>query len=753
MTNNNKAHAEKDLFWKETGPDVARTYFILALVAVGIFMVFAIEDWFSHQSEIVPLYIAKAFVMVVLLGTAFMTRTRWGKMNGEILGLIGFFATFFVGVYHSYILQWIFMVSLVAIFCSFASASFMPWRPRYHIWVVFGSIASLIASIFVVGDTASWPPDHLVVAGSVFSLASIIIAYYTQQRRFALWKAERALNDQHQFLQIVLDSLTHPFYVINAQDYTVEMANTAANAEGRLGEIPCYHLIHGSDDVCDSDQCPCPLDEVRRSKQPVCVEHVRSDVTGQKNHYEVHGFPILDQDGEVIQMIEYALDINERVQAESQRQRLAATEERERIGRELHDDLGQVMSYIHMQTEAARARLKLGDSAATDQILEEVNQAAQEGHDSVRQHILGIRSQKTQPQHSDFLSAIESYLDVVRGRYNLEIELIAATNLRQTLQLEPTVETQALRVIQEGITNIYKHASANLVQVNMALDGDWLQIIIQDDGRGFSSDQEVEGHYGLQIMQERVESVNGQLEISSEPDVGTQVQVWVPRLLTTRSGEERSYPWRVLLADDHTLFLEGLGNMLRPYGIQVVGVANDGVEAEEMAADLKPDLILMDIHMPERDGLEATRIIKEQFPEIKIVMLTMAADDKLLMEALRNGASGYLLKSLPAPQFMSLLTDVMGGKVVVSPNLATQVLTALAQGDQQLTPATDSDDELTERQHEVLRCIAEGMNNKQIAGELYISESTVKYHIGQIMERLGLQTRHELIRYQIESDN
>jgi DNA-binding NarL/FixJ family response regulator len=119
--------------------------------------------------------------------------------------------------------------------------------------------------------------------------------------------------------------------------------------------------------------------------------------------------------------------------------------------------------------------------------------------------------------------------------------------------------------------------------------------------------------------------------------------------------------------------------MLRPHGLQIVGVAENGRQGEQLAVELQPDLILMDIHMPEQDGLETTRRIKEQFPQIKVVMLTMAADESLLLEALRHGASGYLLKNLPAAQFLTLLNEVMAGKTIVSPDLATQVLTIMAQ--------------------------------------------------------------------------
>ncbi len=459
---------------------------------------------------------------------------------------------------------------------------------------------------------------------------------------------------------------------------------------------------------------------------------------------------------ETEQNLEDKVEARTRELVESER-RLGALEERDRIGRELHDDLGQVMGYVHMQSEAALARLAQDDTVQARQILSDIDQAAQEAHDSVRQYILGIRTGKTQPAPADFWQALEAYLTLMQTRYGLQLQLQAPAELRATMQLDPVVETQVLRIIQEGLTNVYKHAQADQVELRFNLTDDWLTILLRDDGRGFEGAAGLKDgtHFGLQIMHERAEGVNGQLEVQSAPGAGTQLQIRVPCRLSARGGsDEPGYLWRVLLVDDHALFREGLSNMLRPHGIQIVGVADNGVAAETLATELQPDLILMDIHMPQRDGLEATRRIKSQFPQIKIVMLTVAAEEELLLQALRNGAAGYLLKNLPAPQFLSLLSDVMAGKIIVSPNLATQALTTLAQQESAAwAGSTPKLAALTDRQTEVLRCLGAGMSNRQIAEELFISENTVKYHVGQIMSRLGLQTRFELIRYQLDQES
>jgi DNA-binding NarL/FixJ family response regulator len=437
--------------------------------------------------------------------------------------------------------------------------------------------------------------------------------------------------------------------------------------------------------------------------------------------------------------------------AESQR-RLGAVEERERIGREIHDDLGQIMGYIQVQGEAAAARLRQDEPERAQTILMEMSAVAQEAHERVRQYILGIRTgQASRPV--DFWAALHAYLDLARERYDLLIELTADPALRADWRLTPAVETQLLRIVQEGITNVHKHAHATLVQIIFMLDGNWLTMILKDNGRGFDATETtpVAGeHFGLKIMQERAESVNGRWQISSTPGQGTQIYLQLP-CARPAITDEPTYAWRVMLVDDHALFREGLGNMLRPYGLQIVGTATNGREAEAQVAELQPDLILMDINMPEQDGLETTRRLKKRFPHLKIVMLTMAEDEAALLQALQYGASGYLLKNLPAAQFLSLLEDVMAGKTIIAPSLATQALTAMTQRENPVAGAP-ADDPLTPRQQEVLACLAQGMSNKQIADQLVISEKTVKYHVGQMLKRLDMETRYELIVYKLDQE-
>jgi DNA-binding NarL/FixJ family response regulator len=219
---------------------------------------------------------------------------------------------------------------------------------------------------------------------------------------------------------------------------------------------------------------------------------------------------------------------------------------------------------------------------------------------------------------------------------------------------------------------------------------------------------------------------------------------------------------RVLLADDHRLVIEGISNLLAVHGIEVVGIANDGLEAVVMAQQLSPDLILMDIRMPRCDGLSATRMIKAEQPELRIVMLTTSTEDQDLFEAVRSGACGYLLKSMSGEAFIAALHEAGQGIPPFSPGLAARLLDEFARlsraAEQVASPSRRDAEELaaqerleadglTERQAEVLRLVASGLIYKEVGEQLSLSERTVRFHMTQIMNRLHLYNRTQVLTY------
>ena len=211
---------------------------------------------------------------------------------------------------------------------------------------------------------------------------------------------------------------------------------------------------------------------------------------------------------------------------------------------------------------------------------------------------------------------------------------------------------------------------------------------------------------------------------------------------------------RILIADDHALFRRGLEMTLESEpDIEVVGEATDGQEAVEKAQELMPDVVLMDVRMPKHTGIEATYRIKELLPHVKIMMLTISDEEADLYESIKAGASGYLLKEISTEEVADAIRSVVAGHSRISPAMASKLLTEFAsmtkRADerQQLPPPR-----LTDRELEVLKLVAQGMNNRDIAKELYISENTVKNHIRNILEKLQLHSRMEAVIYAVKEN-
>jgi DNA-binding NarL/FixJ family response regulator len=202
---------------------------------------------------------------------------------------------------------------------------------------------------------------------------------------------------------------------------------------------------------------------------------------------------------------------------------------------------------------------------------------------------------------------------------------------------------------------------------------------------------------------------------------------------------------RILLVDDHPLFLDGLMNLLTGRGLVVVGTARNGQEALEQARCLKPDTILMDIEMPVLDGITAARLIKAELPHVHIIMLTMSAEKDNLFQAIKNGASGYLLKTQATEEFFQQLLQITQGEVPLHSGLALQLIREFERQDS--PDANETNEQLTGRQIEVLKLVASGLTYKEVGLKLFLTERTVKYHMGEILKRLHLKSRAEVLAY------
>lgn len=501
------------------------------------------------------------------------------------------------------------------------------------------------------------------------------------------------------------------------------------------------------------------LTSVFKTGTPQKYESCIHRTDGTNVWYENEVAPIY-QDGKIISAIFIATDITHRKQGEQllreQQKKVVIMQERERFAQELHDGLGQIMGYINMQLQTAMDLLAQDHKNKLQATLQKLSTIAQNSHADIRASILDIHNKPEAPP--TFPDVLNTYLRDYQQQYDIIVQTSFPENL-PTHPFTPLVADQILRLIQEALTNIRKHAQVKEARLMLLLNDEQAQIIIEDEGVGFNMpDQGIpkhpDVHFGLTIMLQRTQEIGGTLQIRTTPGNGTKVIIQLPRWPESNIEALRSL--RIMLVDDHPLFLEGLQDRLTTKGISVIGVAHDGKEAQDLAFSLRPDLILMDIHMPRCDGVEATRQIKSAMPDVKIAMLTVAGDNETLFSALKYGADGYLLKEMSGDLFLDQLSALARGEVVVAPEVASKMLAEFIQLKEKMTivkPSTDPNlslkntkfDLLTSRQQEIINLVAQGMTYKEVGTKLHLTESAIKYHMGKILKQLHVKKRDEAV--------
>ncbi|MFP4661797.1 MAG: response regulator [Halanaerobiales bacterium] len=208
---------------------------------------------------------------------------------------------------------------------------------------------------------------------------------------------------------------------------------------------------------------------------------------------------------------------------------------------------------------------------------------------------------------------------------------------------------------------------------------------------------------------------------------------------------------KIMIADDHPLYAEGLKNLFTSNNFEICDIVNDGEKAVETAFIQRPDIIFMDIEMPGLNGIEATKRIKEKLAKTSVIMLTSFEEDDSLIKAIKAGASGYLLKSLDGEELINSLRDFEKGKNPFAPGLEEFLLDRIRQTDNDRQSKTDTDDDLSETQIDVLKYLVKGLTYQEIGEELFLSKRTIKYHMDEIKRKTGLKTQAQVIAYAREN--
>jgi DNA-binding NarL/FixJ family response regulator/signal transduction histidine kinase len=457
-------------------------------------------------------------------------------------------------------------------------------------------------------------------------------------------------------------------------------------------------------------------------------------------------------------------------QMEQQRS-MAMSEERNRLAREMHDTVAQSLTGLILQIDTARTSVETGDVSAAMELLGIARGQAKRALEDTRRAVQGLA-----PASLAHLTTAKAIAEAAR---HFEAETGIPTLFIQTGEEKPLLpdqQTALLRIAQEALTNARKHAQAQRVRVGLQFAADNVSLLIEDDGIGFDvyavTNPGPQGGYGLFGMRERARLLDGELEIESPSGWGTRLRAMLPYRPASALGTNRAAPMqaappaptrltpgatvgptfagdavRVLLADDHDITRQGVRAMLEAGGeIVVVGEALDGAQAVAQARTLRPDVVLMDIQMPLMGGLEATRVLHAEMPELPIVILTTFQTAESVSEALAAGAKGYLLKDADASDLIAAVRAARRGEALLSPAVADR-LSALAM----LHPAGPSGpDTLNDREQEILQLLARGARNKEIAAQLFLSIKTIEYHMAHLFHKLGVSNRTEAARVATE---
>jgi PAS domain S-box-containing protein len=432
----------------------------------------------------------------------------------------------------------------------------------------------------------------------------------------------------------------------------------------------------------------------------------------------------------------------------------AQEEERRRVAYEVHDGLAQVASAAHHHLQAFADAHSPGTTMGKGELgraLELVRQTVGEA----RRVIANLRP--TALDDFGLATAIRQQVETLRD----EGWQIGYEEALGEERLSVEIETALYRVAQEALTNVRKHAQTTQAHVTLRRQGQTVYLEVRDQGRGFEQPAMPEAggpgeRVGLSSMRERVALLGGELQIRSRPGAGTSVVAEVP-LPVPEDVEDADHvsretvPTRLLIVDDHALVREGIRTVLESApDLEVIAEATNGREALELCRSLSPDLILMDVRMPEMDGLKATRAIKEEFPTTIVLMVTTYDNPDYLLKAIKAGAAGYVLKDATKQQLLGSVRKVLGGESPLDQGLAMRLLWRLTDETRQQAvalPEPPKEDQallpepLTARELEVLRLLPLGETNQQIARELGVSRTTVKTHVAHIIAKLGVSDR------------
>ena len=471
----------------------------------------------------------------------------------------------------------------------------------------------------------------------------------------------------------------------------------------------------------------------RNRNQPTEVYSVFEDVTEKKQTEET-----------LRRTLDELLDQQERLRELALELALAEDRERDRIATELHDEVTQRLILAKMKADQLSYMLATTALGAPAEVISTLL-------DQSIQDTRLVTSQIRPPflASSGLEATIQWLGEELHEHYGLRLDLICD---REPQQLEYGIRAAVFQAVRELLQNVVKHAGTDLVRVRLAREGAWRVISVEDDGSGFDAAtipvrKARSGGFGLLNIRQKIEYLGGSFRLDSQPGTGTRATIRMP-LDAPVAEPEAPEKLKILLVDDQSFVREGLRALvaLEP-DMVVVAEAGNGRSAVTLAQEHRPDVVVMDLSMPGLNGIDATRAITEELAGVKVLAFSVEADRRFVVDVLKAGARGYVLKDSAFAILATAIRMVAAGETYLGPRIAEIIIREYLQR----VPEHAISDILTEREREILQMIAAGQNTKEIAFALEVSIKTIDSQRHSIMNKLNLNSIAELTKYAIRT--
>lgn len=414
----------------------------------------------------------------------------------------------------------------------------------------------------------------------------------------------------------------------------------------------------------------------------------------------------------------------------SQVERITLLEERDRLSKDLHDTMGHSYTSIIMGMETLRMELK---SKEGEQQLDSLLQLARNSMEEVRLYLHQLDlSQESLPLATTLQQLTEEFKK--HAKVNVRTRIIG-----EEYMVSKQSKMTLYRSLQESLTNAVRHGHSTEIIVSLHFEPQQIRLDVQDNGCGV---EEWKDGFGLTAMKERVSQSQGRVIVYAKKGEGTLISCVLPKQVQLANEQIR-----LCIVDDHSFIRESLHTILSGLeDLQVVGMAEDGEQALELCGRLKPDVVLMDLEMPNLDGIHATKMIKKKWPDIRVLILSTFQNTERAKEIIRNGADGYVLKSIDSRELAESIRLVYRGGAMITHDLFHRMWEENEETGLFESRSDGIEYGLTKRELEILELLSQGSRYKTIASTLYLSNGTVRNYASNLYEKLGVKNREEAVQ-------